>query len=60
MRFSSFDFDVVTSPEEQEAVLARLREKARRSTDQPAPVDLDLGDVVGEEGAPVFREVGAE
>ncbi|MGA9868716.1 MAG: hypothetical protein WBQ75_20000 [Acetobacteraceae bacterium] len=49
MRFSSFDFDVVTSPEEQEAVLARLREKARRSTDQPAPVDLDLGDVVGEE-----------
>ncbi len=49
MRFSSFDFDVVTSPEEQEAVLARLREKARGSADQPAAVDVDLGDVVGEE-----------
>jgi len=48
MGFSSFDFDVVTSPEEQEAVLARLREKARRSADQPAAVEADPGDVAGE------------
>jgi len=48
MGFSSFDFDVVTSPEEQEAVLARWREKARRSADQPDPVERDPGDVVGE------------
>ena len=49
MGFSSFDFDVVTSPEEQEAVLARLLEKARRPADEPVPVDLDLGDVAGAE-----------
>ncbi|HEY5301444.1 MAG TPA: hypothetical protein VIJ55_12275 [Acetobacteraceae bacterium] len=48
MGFSSFDFDVVTSPEEQEAVLARLREKSRRSADQPAP-DIDPGGSAGEE-----------
>lgn len=38
MSASSFDFDVVTSPEEQEAILARLREQARgRSGQGPAP-----------------------
>ncbi len=45
----TFGFDVITSPEEQEAILARLREQARRSADEPAPVEDDLGDVVSEE-----------
>lgn len=48
MGFSSFDFDVVTSPEEQEALLARLRDKARRPADQPAP-DIDPEGSAGEE-----------
>ena len=46
---STSGFDVITSPEEQEAILARLREQARRSADQPAPIEHDLGNVVAEE-----------
>lgn len=46
---SSFGFDVITSPEEQEEILARLREQARRPADQPAAVEDDLGDVVAKE-----------
>lgn len=49
MPLSSFGFDVITSPEEQEAILARLREQARRSADEPAPVEHDLRDVVAKE-----------
>lgn len=49
MPLQSFGFDVITSPEEQEEILARLREQARRSPDEPPPVEHDLGDVVAKE-----------
>lgn len=49
MQRPTFGFDVITSPEEQEEILARLREQARRSADEPAPVEDDLRDVVAKE-----------
>ncbi len=53
MRFSPFDFDVVTSPEETEAVPRRARRQPiptpEKSADDAARVDLDLPDVVVEQ-----------